>query len=339
MTFLDLFAGIGGFRRGMELAGHRCLGFCEWDKYARMSYISMHCITEEQREYLATLDFKKRQKEILKNEYLNGEWCSDDIRTVDASNIPKADCWCFGAPCQSFSIAGKRAGLEGESGLIRGVFRILEEIREEDRPEWLIYENVKGMLSSNRGFDYLAILLELENRGYDIEWQLLNSKLHGVPQNRERVYTIGHFRSRGERKIFPLEATNGKDNLQKINQIGSLDSSKRNNPTPYRVYDSNGLAPCLNTSQGGEENHTLQQISAAKESGGRSNSELSNVQGLQRDRQSGNDSSNNQMFGIDYNVGGVERDIANTVKARYDAGVTNFKQDGTAICVKINPSV
>ena len=268
MTFLDLFAGIGGFRRGMELAGHKCLGFCEWDKYARMSYISMHCITEEQREYLATLDFKKRQKEILKNEYLNGEWCSDDIRTVDASNIPKADCWCFGAPCQSFSISGKRAGLEGESGLIREVFRILEEIREEDRPEWLIYENVKGMLSSNRGFDYLAILLELENRGYDIEWQLLNSKLHGVPQNRERVYTIGHFRSRGERKIFPLEATNGKDNLQKINQIGSLDSSKRNNPTPYRVYDSNGLAPCLNTSQGGEENLALQQISAAKESGG-----------------------------------------------------------------------
>ncbi len=161
MTFLDLFAGVGGFRRGMELAGHKCIGFCEWDKYARMSYISMHCITEEQRAFLATLDIKERQKEILKEKYLNGEWCSDDIRAVDAGNIPKADCWCFGAPCQDFSLAGKRKGLEGDrSSLIREVFRILGEIREEDKPEWLIYENVKGMLSSNRGFDYLSILLE-----------------------------------------------------------------------------------------------------------------------------------------------------------------------------------
>ena len=70
MTFLDLFAGIGGFRRGMELAGHKCLGFCEWDKYARMSYISMHCISDEQREYLSTLPLKSRQKEILKDEIL-----------------------------------------------------------------------------------------------------------------------------------------------------------------------------------------------------------------------------------------------------------------------------
>lgn len=224
MTFLDLFAGIGGFRRGMELAGHKCIGFCEWDKYARASYISMHCITEEQRAYLATLDLKKRQKEILKNEYLNGEWCSDDIRAVDAGNIPKADCWCFGAPCQDFSVAGKRAGLDGDrSSLVREVFRILNEIREEDRPEWLVYENVKGMLSSNRGFDFLSILLELEVGGYDIEWQLLNSKLHGVPQNRERVYTIGHLRRRGTKKVFPISAANGKDCMEheQTRQIGA----------------------------------------------------------------------------------------------------------------------
>ena len=163
MTFLDFFAGLGGFRRGMELAGHRCVGFCEWDKYARASYISMHLLTEEQRQRLSALSLKKRQREILKDEYLNGEWCSDDIRTVDATNIPKADCWCFGAPCQDFSLAGKRKGLEGDrSSLVREVFRILSELREEDRPEWLIYENVKGMLSSNRGYDFLSILLELD---------------------------------------------------------------------------------------------------------------------------------------------------------------------------------
>ena len=152
MTFIDLFAGVGGFRRGMELAGHKCMGFCEWDKYAAASYISMHLITEEQRAYLATLDKKKRQKEILKDEYKNGEWFSDDIRNVDAGSMPKVDCWCFGAPCQDFSIAGTRKGLSGDrSSLIREVFRIIREEREEDRPEWLIYENVKGMLSSNGG--------------------------------------------------------------------------------------------------------------------------------------------------------------------------------------------
>lgn len=166
MTFIDFFAGIGGFRRGMELAGHKCVGFCEWDKYAAASYISMHLITEEQRAYLATLDMKKRQKEILKDEYRNGEWYAADIRNVSARTMPVADCWCFGAPCQDFSVAGHRKGLDGDrSSLVREIFRLLEETREEDRPEWLIYENVKGMLSSNRGFDFLAILLEMERGG------------------------------------------------------------------------------------------------------------------------------------------------------------------------------
>ena len=166
MTFIDLFAGVGGFRRGLELAGHKCVGFCEWDKYATASYTSMHLITPEQRAYLATLDLKKRQKEILKDEYRNGEWYSNDIRTVYGAGIPKADCWTFGAPCQDFSLAGKRAGLGGDrSVLVREVIRILNEIPEEDRPEWLIYENVKGMLSSNHGWDYACIISELEGGG------------------------------------------------------------------------------------------------------------------------------------------------------------------------------
>ena len=111
MRFIDFFAGVGGFRRGLELSGHKCVGFCEWDKYATASYTSMHLITDKQHEYLSTLTMKQRQKEILKDEYRNGEWYSNDIRNVDARSLPTADCWCFGAPCQDFSIAGKRAGL------------------------------------------------------------------------------------------------------------------------------------------------------------------------------------------------------------------------------------
>lgn len=213
MTFIDWFAGIDGFRKGMEDAGHKCVGFCEWDKYAVMSYTAMHLATPEQLDYLKKLPMRKRQEEITKEEYRNGEWYADDIRRVDARSMPQADCWCFGAPCQDFSIAfTDRRGLDGSrSSLIREIFRLLREVREEDRPRWLIYENVKGMLSSNRGFDFLAILLEMDEIGYDIEWELLNSKDFGLPQNRERVYVIGHRRGQCTEKVFPLAEFYPKD--------------------------------------------------------------------------------------------------------------------------------
>lgn len=248
MKFIDFFAGVGGFRRGLELAGHKCVGFCEWDKFATASYTSMHLITDKQREYLSTLDLKKRQKEILKDEYRNGEWYANDIRTVDSRSLPTADCWCFGAPCQDFSIAGKRAGLDGDrSSLIREIFRLLEEQEEQDRPEWLIYENVKGMLSSNRGLDYLSILSEMDRLGYDIEWQNINSKWF-VPQNRERIYTIGHLRRFGSAKILPVEGTDGENSLY---QIASVPNKTRSNPNPGRTYSIEGISPYLSTMAGG----------------------------------------------------------------------------------------
>ena len=247
LTFIDFFAGVGGFRRGLELAGWKCVGFCEFDKYATASYTSMHLITEEQRKYIKTLPLKKRQKEILKDEYRNGEWYVGDIRDANARNLPKSDCWCFGAPCQDFSIAGKRAGLDGDrSSLIREIFRLLEEQEEQDRPEWLIYENVKGMLSSNKGLDYLSILSEMDRLGYDVEWQNINSKWF-VPQNRERIYTVGHFRRYGFRKVLPITGADGENSIL---QIGKREA-KRNNPNANRVYSVAGLGPCLSTMQGG----------------------------------------------------------------------------------------
>ena len=216
MKFIDLFAGIGGFRRGLELAGHQCVGFCEFDKFAVASYTAMHLLTDSQRIKLKDLSLKDRQKEILKDEYRNGEWYANDIRNVHASELPGADCWCFGAPCQDFSIAGKRAGLDGDrSSLIREIFRLLEEQEEQDRPEWLIYENVKGMLSSNKGLDYLSILSELDRLGYDIEWQNINSRWF-VPQNRERIYTVGHLRRYGSAKVLPIEGADGENSISII---------------------------------------------------------------------------------------------------------------------------
>ncbi|WP_314021078.1 DNA cytosine methyltransferase [Mogibacterium diversum] len=216
MKFIDFFSGVGGFTRGLELAGHECIGHCEFDKFAEASYRSIHTITEEQRARLGELDKKKRQKEILNSEYLNGEWYANDVRTVRATNMPIADCWTFGAPCQDFSIAGRRAGLDGErSSLVREIFRILEETEEKNKPTWLIYENVKGMLSSNRGLDFLSILSEMDRLGYDAEWQIVNSRWF-VPQNRERVYVVGHYRGRSRCSIFPVKGNGGKNSTRQL---------------------------------------------------------------------------------------------------------------------------
>lgn len=567
MKFIDFFAGIGGFRRGMELAGHECVGFCEFDKFATASYISMHLLTEEQRKVLENIPIKKRQKEILKEEYRNGEWYANDIRRVYAGDIPKADCWCFGFPCfakgtyiltekgyipiedvsvgdkvlthkgrwrkvtatmhrdgarlwdvngfgilptrttaehpyyvtkpdqpmefkkveqlddswystmvlpdaesdgyskemwwiigryladgwrverkdrpsggrivfaisddkrtefeqrlreaklhgtytkertcgkyhvcnnqlyeylekfgkyahgkriprealclprekakyffdgymsgdgrsdreeatstsaalilgmciiaqrlgksvpavyytrrdekcviqgrecrqrdtytfrissksvkghyraryvcrelyqptesddfgtvynisveednsyvangaivhncQDISVAGKQAGFQGNrSSLFFRVMYLVGQLKEEDKPAYLFIENVKNLLSVNGGWDFARLLIEMEQYGYDAEWQVLNSKDFGVPQNRERCFIIGHLRGRSASKVFPIEGTDGKNSVS-LNLFGCLNGR---NSQRDRVYSDDGLAPTISTKPGG----------------------------------------------------------------------------------------
>lgn len=248
MKFIDFFAGIGGFRRGMELAGHECVGFCEFDKFATASYISMHLLTDEQRKALEDIPIKKRQKEILKEEYRNGEWYANDIRRVYAGDIPKADCWCFGFPCQDISVAGKQAGFQGNrSSLFFRVMYLVGQLKEEDKPTYLFIENVKNLLSVNGGWDFARLLIEMEQWGYDAEWQVLNSKDFGVPQNRERCFIIGHLRGRSTSKIFPIEGTDGENSIS-LNLFGCLNGR---NSQRDRVYSDNGLAPTISTKPGG----------------------------------------------------------------------------------------
>lgn len=252
MRFIDFFSGIGGFRKGMEEAGHKCVGFCELDKFAVASYTSMHLITEEQRKYLETLPLNKRRTEILKEEYRNGEWFSNDISKLKAEEIPEAECWCAGFPCTNISVAGTQEGLKGSaSGLFYEITRLLEEQKEEDRPEWLFLENVKNLLSIHDGWDFATVLLEMDRCGYDIQWRLLNSRDFGVPQNRERVFIIGHLRKYGSAKVLSFEGTDGKDSVYKIEQVGMDGASKRKNPNQYRVYNPEGLSPTLNMMEGG----------------------------------------------------------------------------------------
>lgn len=568
MKFIDWFAGIGGFRRGMELAGHECVGFCEFDKFATASYISMHLLTDEQRKKLNELPQKKRQKEILKDEYRNGEWYANDVRRVCADDIPKADCWCFGFPCfakgtyiltekgyipiedvsvgdkvlthkgrwrkvtatmhrggarlwdvngfgilptrttaehpyyvtkpdqpmefkkveqlddswystmvlpdaesdgyskemwwiigryladgwrverkdrpsggrivfaisddkraefeqrlreaklhgtytkertcgkyhvcnnqlyeylekfgkyahgkrvprealclprekakyffdgymsgdgrsdreeatstsaalvlgmciiaqrlgksvpavyctrrdekcviqgrecrqrdtytfrissksvkghyraryvcrelyqptesddfgtvynisveednsyvangaivhncQDISVAGKQLGFQGNrSSLFFRVMYLIGQLKEEDKPTYLFIENVKNLLSVNGGWDFARLLIEMEQGRYDAEWQVLNSKDFGVPQNRERCFIIGHLRGRSTAKVFPVERT---DRENSVSIIGHKDGYRRNT----QVFDQNGITETLDTAQGGGRGH------------------------------------------------------------------------------------
>ena len=250
VKFIDWFAGIGGFRRGMELAGHECVGFCEFDKFATASYISMHLLTDEQRKKLDELPQKKRQKEILKDEYRNGEWYANDVRRVCAGDITKADCWCFGFPCQDISVAGKQLGFQGNrSSLFFRVMYLVGQLKEEDRPTYLFIENVKNLLSINGGWDFARLLIEMEQGGYDAEWQVLNSKDFGVPQNRERCFLIGHLRGRSSSKVFPVERADGENSVS-LNLFGCLNGR---NSQRDRVYSSEGLAPTISTKPGGNK--------------------------------------------------------------------------------------
>lgn len=249
MKFIDFFAGIGGFRRGMELAGHECVGFCEFDKFATASYISMHLLTEEQRKTLEDIPIKKRQKEILKEEYRNGEWYANDIRRVYAGDIPKADCWCFGFPCQDISVAGKQVRFQGNrSSLFFRVMYLVGQLEEEDKPTYLFIENVKNLLSVNGGWDFARLLIEMDRAGYDAEWQVLNSKDFGVPQNRERCFIIGHLRGRSTAKVFPIEGADGKNSIQ---IIAHKNGYRRNT----QVFGSDGITEALDTGQGGGRGH------------------------------------------------------------------------------------
>lgn len=179
MKIASLFSGIGGFEKGILQADPTAefVFASEIDKYARSIY----------------------RKQF-------GVEPSGDITKINATDVPDHDILMCGPPCQSFSIAGKREGLCGARGsMFYEVFRIVRE----KKPKLILIENVKGILSSDRGWDFARILIELESAGYDVEWQILDTAAW-LPQRRERVFIIGHLGTAGEctRKIFPIRKIN-----------------------------------------------------------------------------------------------------------------------------------
>ena len=203
----------------MEAAGHECIGFCEIDKFARKSYKAIH-------------DTK-------------GELELHDITRVTddtVRGIGHVDIICGGFPCQAFSIAGKRKGFEDTRGTL---FFEIARFASILRPRLLFLENVKGLLNHNGGDTFETILSALDELGYDAEWQVLNSKNFGVPQNRERVFIIGHLRGRSTRTIFPFggndKATDCKQ--PKIKKVGNI--RKKGKSQSGDVVSTDSLAPTL----------------------------------------------------------------------------------------------
>lgn len=232
LTFIDICAGIGGFRAGLERAGMKCIGYVEIDKYARKSYEALY-------------DTK-------------GEWTEYDITKIKSEDIPRADLWCFGFPCQDISVAGKQRGLKGErSGIFYDIIKLIKGKSEEDRPTWLLIENVKNLLSLHGGGVFTEVLSEISEAGYDARWYLINSKDHGVPQNRERVFIIGHLRNRGGGQIFsdPREGrqTSGdtQEEQQKVEKFGERFDHMIGNRKyqSSHVYVIGGVSKACDTSQ------------------------------------------------------------------------------------------
>src|SRR5574344_343959 len=212
IKFLDVFSGIGGFKIALENVGFECIGFCDSDKYAVQLYLA-----------------------YLSNE---NEVYYDDARTIDTTKLPDFDVLCAGFPCQSFSIAGKRRGFEDTRGTL---FFEVARILKDKKPKYFILENVKGLLNHNGGRTFATIIKVLSDLGYQVQWQVLNSKFFGVPQNRERVYIVGCLGRGCLVKIFPLTGIADEN----ISEIRKHPLSPKNAHQGSRVYTSDGIGSCL----------------------------------------------------------------------------------------------
>jgi DNA (cytosine-5)-methyltransferase 1 len=294
MTFIDFFAGIGGFTAGLSQAGMECVGFCENDKWAIKSYTAIH--SPQGSGFPATA--QEQARSAVAPKLKRKEWFCNDITESRADEIPYADGWTAGFPCQDISVCGKQTGLNGERGrLFFEIIRLLKGKSPENRPKWLLFENVRNLVSVNGGRDFTTFLNQISEVGYDCEWQIVNSRMF-VPQNRERIFIVGHFRNGSPRKVFPIsgassETTSG----ELIEIIGGMQGK--------RVYCSQGLSVCLTAQAGGFAGKT------------------------------GAYCVGSCPCFIDLTTNPKTTDIARCIKARYDSGISNRTAENSGVLTSV----
>lgn len=245
MKYLSLFTGIGGFELGIKQAyesnsnseqeqdessrrRHSLSNGFESDNKLNKLQTSPTCIGYSEIDKYATQIYSKHFNH--KN--------YGDITKINADELPDFDFLCGGFPCQAFSIAGKRRGFEDTRGTL---FFDIARILQVKKPRLLLLENVKGLLSHDNGNTFKTIISTLTELGYDLQWQVLNSKNFGVPQNRERVFIVGHLRGTSRPQVFPITGGNPK-NLEQI--IGGGQGN--------RVYSTDGISTTIASQAGGQ---------------------------------------------------------------------------------------
>jgi len=249
VRYFSMFSGIGGFELGIEQACHilgvepECVGYSEIDKHAITTY---------------------------KEHFTHDNY--GDATTIDPHALPDFHLLVGGFPCQAFSIGGKRLGFEDTRGTL---FFDIARVLAIKQPRYFILENVKGLLSHKGGQTFRTILRALDELGYDVQWQVLNSKDYGVPQSRERVYLVGNLGGTPRPQVFPAPrpgnpySTVGKSTETAVARTLTAGGNSGGNHSgmtileltgarsqSQRLYDPSGLSPTISTggaSTGGAE--------------------------------------------------------------------------------------
>ena len=276
IPYFDMFSGIGGFRSGLErIGGFECIGHCEIDKYANQAYNAMY--------------------------EPKGELFYEDARTINPDELPDIDLICAGFPCQAFSIAGRRRGFDDARGTL---FFEIARIAAVKRPPFLLLENVPGLLSHDGGWTFATILLTLSELGYDVTWQVLNSKDFGVPQSRKRVYIIGFLRERCAGEVLAFNEANVKALARRI-------PGREGN----RVYSTDGVAITLTSNAGGFGGKT-------------------GLYEMTEPAPCDNPCDSQGLFFIDMNAGAKLTDTARCITARQDSGISKHKGEHSGVFVE-----
>ena len=207
-TFIDLFAGIGGFHTAMHSVGGKCVFASEWDKYARISYEA---------------NYKDIEPDLFqKDSYGNYLFFNNDITEAIPESIPAFDVCCGGFPCQPFSIAGLRRGFEDTRGTL--FFNIANIVKQKIDsgipPKVLFLENVKGLKTHMKGETLKTILATLDELGYAYNYDVLNAKYFGVPQNRERLFIVAWYKDIVKATTFKFPYGIAPDAGEERKQVG-----------------------------------------------------------------------------------------------------------------------
>ena len=262
IRYFSMFTGVGGFELGIERANSSQSQIQESETKQDSSNFSRNDVERTTFNCIGCSEIDKFSSELLKKRFPKTKNYGDATKII-SEELPDFDLLVGGFPCQTFSIAGKRKGFEDTRGTL---FFDIARILKVKRPRNILLENVKGLLSHDRGRTFTTIISTLAELGYVVQWMVLNSKFFGVPQNRERVFIIGSLREKPIPEILPFRETSGEFNQRNteeqvassLQHPGHSGGNYRGMTMIHNVYGGFGegirefdISPTLRTPKGG----------------------------------------------------------------------------------------